>query len=54
MHNKFFLCEKNTWKLDIARGGCQNSTCEEERFKNPVWGECAFKCFSNNPDYLQN
>ena len=31
--NKLFLCEKNTWRLDIARAGYQNSTYEEERFK---------------------
>ena len=32
--------KKNTWKLDIARAGYQNCTCEEERFKNPLRGEC--------------
>ena len=26
--------------LDIARAGYQNNTCEEERFKNPLRGEC--------------
>ena len=26
--------------MDIARAGYQNSTCEEERFKNPLRGEC--------------
>ena len=31
---------KNTWKLDIARAGYENRTCEEECFKNPLRGEC--------------
>ena len=42
MYNKFFYVKKKTtWKLDIARTGYENCTCEEEHFKNPLRGESA-------------
>ena len=45
--------------LAIARAGYQNSTCEEERFKNPLRGECRciaplkFTYYSNAVDHHQ-